>query len=192
MKKQILRFDGKNVRTMSLPSRTDLAFGLCGSAETEQASDITIAVERIMTSNEGIAFKALSTLLLRAGLRVSDVLRVSGSDITNDGKVIIRQSKGSLSRIVQPVECLSFWLEFRSSSVSLSAIYSRYYVYRVFRKLLIMGSYGDNKRASVTHSGRHEVALSVYRVTGELESITNVLGHSSKKTASYYAQEKKK
>lgn len=134
---------------------------------------------------------AVIELLFMWGLRVSEVLQVNCSDISRSGNIRIKALKGSNFRVVRSSLYESFWLGADSSLLPLNSIYSRFYFYRLFKRLGIYGHFGNNCNNSVTHYFRHLRGLDVQNTYEDWELTAQSLGHKSTKSTIYYGKEKR-
>lgn len=121
-----------------------------------------------------------------SGCRISEALRLLPVDITYSGHVKIKASKGSANRIVFSGFAREYMISCKSNNVSPWAGYSRFFVYREFRKMGLMVQVSGNKNKSVTHAIRHVVAESMERAGMQLKDTAQLLGHKSENSTGYY------
>ncbi|MDV7402936.1 hypothetical protein RZS08_66545, partial [Arthrospira platensis SPKY1] len=67
---------------------------------------------------------AVVELLVLHGLRISEVLRIKGEDISERGYIKIKGSKGSYDRIVYGPVHKDFWLSMRNTRDSIGSVFS--------------------------------------------------------------------
>lgn len=135
--------------------------------------------------------KAVISLQMEHGLRISEVLNIKKTDISHRGYILIKSLKGSKNRLVSPSFFRQFWFDSPPLTFPLSRLYSRFYFYRWYKKLGLYSTYGTNSTASVTHVFRHELGLHLKNKFNELEVSKSFLGHVSSKSTEAYEQERK-
>lgn len=129
---------------------------------------------------------AIFDLQFAGGCRISEVLAISYTDIDSLGRVTIRGLKGGETRVISS----SFSAQFLLRQVALKANpfvgLDRFYVYRVYKRYGVSEYYGENKRASVTHLPRHEVALASKKIARDESTTKSQLGQKSVKSTAHY------
>lgn len=130
-------------------------------------------------------------LILSNGIRVSEALSIQRKDIVNDRTVNVMGKKGSLSRV-----CMLLFsdglLSFKGKSDDfLFDGFTRFYVYRVFKKLGIEFIVPGSKKRAVTHAGRHIRIQSLAKSGVDIDTIKNYIGHKSKRSTMHYAGKKR-
>lgn len=139
-----------------------------------------------------VAEKAVIELMALYGLRISEVLSINRSDISQGGSIRVRALKGSSIRVIQSFMFREFWISQGSSLLPLSSVYSRFYFYRLFRKYGLYSTFGVNEKASVTHYFRHLKGLEVQTAFNDWELTASSLGHKSQKSTVFYGQKIRK
>lgn len=134
---------------------------------------------------------AVIELMFMWGLRVSEVLQVNTSDISKSGNIRIKALKGSNFRVVRSSLYSSFWLDSDATILPLNAVYSRFYFYRLFKRVGLYGHFGNNCNNSVTHYFRHLRGLDVQDTFNDWDLTANALGHKSSKSTLYYGKRQK-
>lgn len=134
--------------------------------------------------------KAVIELLMLNGLRISEVLSIKPSDVLPNGYIRINGKKGSNDRLITSNYFRTHWQTSFISLLPLHLYYSRFYFYRLFKKIGIYGRYGSNKYNSVTHYFRHEIVLSMQKSGVDDQLISEFLGHKSSKSLLYYVGKK--
>jgi len=129
---------------------------------------------------------AVLELLMFYGLRISEVLRIKKNDIKSTGHIIIKGLKGSNDRLVQPKYYYEFWFKSGYGSLPLGGIYSRFYYYRLFKRMGIGQKFNMNSNTSVTHYFRHNLIIELKRQGVPEHMLSSYIGHVSKKTLKYY------
>ena len=134
--------------------------------------------------------KAGIMLMVDEGLRVSDMLKLTWQNVSNDGRVIVRQGKSSATLVVTPRFYSDVWRRFAVSKASMCYYLNYMQIYRMFRDLGLSLEEHENGNASVTHIGRKLVAREVYRVAGNIDDSAAALGHKSTRSTQYYIQKR--
>lgn len=134
--------------------------------------------------------RAALCLLLDEGLRIQSVLNLSGHDITEDGRIIVRQGKGSRVRVVAPRYMADAWLSFRGSFFHVGDFVNYMFIYRLFNRYCVSvpGAFGRN--TAVTAIGRKAVAQSVMLATDDIAITAEALGHKNTRSTEYYIEKK--
>lgn len=135
--------------------------------------------------------KAVIELLFLYGLRISEVLNIKATDVTPWGAIVIHTSKTKMTRVVVSPNFGQYWYHILRQSLPLSQIYSRFYYYRLFRKLGYYAQYGNNENFSVTHYFRHEIVRNMEKEGIPREVISHFLAHRAKTSIESYVTQRK-
>lgn len=136
--------------------------------------------------------KLVIELQFMYGLRITSLLNLTTSDITQSGALRIKQGKGSEDLIVYSQRYSEYLQKIRNVSGSKICDYSRFYFYRLYMKKGLYEEYGKNMKRSVTHMFRHNIALSMKNSNISVEEVKRFLGHKSiKSTRNYYDKKAK-
>lgn len=131
-------------------------------------------------------FVAMIYVHFITGCRISDLLRLTGRDFTNNYYVRISQGKNSddlIYHIDRYHDIIDIW---RSSGIRISGTYSRQSIYRIYTKIGISVNRGSNRNKSVTHAFRVAIARDIVN-SGMAKSVASkALGHKSKRSIDYY------
>lgn len=149
--------------------------------------DAFISQQKSLTMTD----KAVIELMYMWGLRVSEVLNITCADVSRTGNIRIKALKGSNFRVVRSSAYERFWLNADSSLLPLKTVYSRFYFYRLFKRIGLYGTFGNNKNKSVTHYFRHLQGLDVQNSFEDWELTASALGHKNVKSTLYYGQKKR-
>lgn len=157
--------------------------------------DILPLIER---ANELLLSNTLPRVLLAVielqlfyGLRISECLNITTSDISSTGHIRVRGSKGSNDRIVIPYRFSSFWQNEAKALLPIGNIYSRFWFYRQYKALGLYAIFGASKVYSVTHLFRHLNILSLKDNFNETDLTRKFIGHKSIKSTMHYERKKK-
>lgn len=137
-------------------------------------------------SKEPVLHRAVIELMYLHGMRISEICNIRGTDINRTGHIHITGSKGSQNRYVAPGRYFEFWKGMRGNTQRLGDTYSRYYWYRLFRRLGLSISIDKSTRQAVTHSLRHIYINEAIRGEEDVATIKNSIGHRTEKSTRYY------
>lgn len=166
--------------------------GLCALDTTGSSAELLGVVHDFLKFYEFTPEGAIVGLLYSYGLRISEVLNISGTDILSNGTIVIRGSKGSENRLISPVYYPEFFFSLRGSKLKIGDLYSRFFFYRQFKKFGIYAYFGNNKHASVTHSLRHLSVLNLKEMGLQSAEIGKLIGHKSSNSIAYYEKQIRK
>lgn len=143
-------------------------------------------------NNESDEYKLFIELLIVSSSRIAALLRLTGRNVMKDGTIIIEQDKQSRMLITNLV--LNKELIIRASGKDCLLFPNLTYA-RVYRDFVKWGIYSysfGNINKSVTHTFRKKNADNLYNMTRNVDSVTALLGHNSKRSAEYYIEDKRK
>lgn len=157
------------------------------SVDNQPKSDITNVVESLLANpNISDTTKLMIDLMYTNGLRVSELLRIRGTDILHNGSYVIHASKGSSDRIGHVSTQKVLFLSHLGSPYPIFDGYSRQSVYNIFRKHGISSATFGNTNRSVTHLLRHNYIESVMAASGSLQCTQSAVGHKSTRSTLHY------
>lgn len=133
---------------------------------------------------------ALIELLLIGGLRISEALSLTIFNISGDGRIKIKGLKGSNTRIVCPMLYVKYFLYCKQVKRDPFEGRTRFYYYRLFKKLGLVKYFGEDRRSAVTHSIRHQVIADLNKNGATLAEIQQFIGHKSINSTKHYADKK--
>ena len=182
---QFKKVGGKSVPTPSAQSTTSCAPG------NAQISAIESKVIYLIGSKSlSVQDRLLIDLLYFNGLRISEALNICYSDIRKDGSIFVKGLKGSENRLIRSVYFNSYLTSLFNLFEGRLFTTSRFYYYRLFKKLGLYLHFEGNSVNSVTHVFRHIYASSIMSDTGDLDLVKRQVGHKSIKTTAIYAHSK--
>lgn len=117
----------------------------------------TFLSELHKNSQLGLSDKAVVELMYLYGLRISEVLNITASQISPTGHIFVQALKGGQTRFLVSVRYQAFWNAAKIGLLPLKNVYSRNYYYRLFKKQGWNKKFGDNDNFSVTHYFRHRL-----------------------------------
>ena len=88
--------------------------------------------------------------------------------------------------MIYPVHNSKLWITSLRLMLPLGESYSRFYYYRLFKRLGLYEKFNGNVNNSVTHYFRHKLLSSFKSEEIEIETRQNFIGHKSKKSTKYY------
>ena len=155
------------------------------------ADTLSVTVNSIL-SNQRIpqVERVMIELIYRNGLRVSELLRIKGTDIMLNGSFIIRASKFSQNRIGFVVDNARWLQSYRSYPGFIFADYNRHFVYYLFKRHGISAQIIGNQNKAVTHVLRHQAIENLQRATNDSAATAQAIGHRSKKSTEHYLNHK--
>ena len=130
-------------------------------------------------------------LMFQSGCRVSSILGLSPADITANGRVILRQGKGSNPLILVPSFEPQWWLECRTSGFNPFFYLNYMRVYRTFKDYALTMADCFGSKNAVTASARKTAAQDVYEDTKDIEIARQTLGHKRTSSTEYYVKSEK-
>lgn len=131
-------------------------------------------------------------LMFQSGCRVSSILGLSPADITANGRVILRQGKGSNTLIIQPSFEPHWWLEMRQSGFNPFFYLNYMRIYRTFKDYALTMNECFGSKNAVTASARKTAAQDVFEDTKDIEIARQTLGHKRTSSTEYYVTPGKK
>ncbi len=155
------------------------------------ASQIDIASGYIANKKNNIIDRVVIQLLMSNGLRISEVLHISGSDITPDGSILIRSKKGSELRYVSAMQFSSWLGNNRLFFASQVAYRNRWYYYRLFKRIGLDMRISGNSNNAVTHLFRYAFIERVNQLSGSSESTAKIVGHKNPANTKRYLNKSK-
>jgi site-specific recombinase XerD len=131
-------------------------------------------------------------LLYLYGVRISESLSFSSSDITRTGAVKISAKKGSSDRICQLVQSVTMALEWRNKKCFPLLGYNRQYVWRLFKSKGIEIQLSNQTNKRVTHAFRHIRISATQEQFKDINQTQLHYGHKSQNSTKKYTDIKKK
>lgn len=162
--------------------------GLCVPGTDQALSDQIQNIENFLKFNKNKVLVFLVGLLYCYGLRVSELLALDCSCVLGNDQLLIKGSKGSESRVVTVVYGKEFYSTFLLNEFPLSAVFSRFWLYRELKRYGLYAYFANNQNASVTHLSRHLKVLEFKAKGVPRGTISKFLGHKNLKSLTYYEQ----
>jgi len=182
------RQTGRVKSEVNLPAQST---NLCvpGNSHKVDFNQILLNIEKIKNYNNIVYYVA--NIQFELGLRVSEVLSISFSDILPSGHFYLKGSKGSKNRVYFCTATSSYFSKCAQSGCEPFSGYNRYFIYRTYKKFGINFQFQGSKKQSVTHAFRHAVANEIYNNSKDMETVGDFLRHKSKNSTKYYVDGKK-
>jgi integrase len=180
------KFDSEFLRTNSVPTpRAQCSPCVVpGSAMSAKRTAILRKLETL--PNIDVTLRAFLVFFFQYGLRVSELCNVSPGDVDPSGMVFIRGLKGSSDRFLQASFDIPSIVAFRCCKKPFGFFYSRFFIYRFFKKIGVKIYKPNHKNAAVTHAGRHLFAELAADYSSDFGGVADVLGQKSDSSALYY------
>lgn len=191
MKKQSIRANKlvtNRVNAVSTPLAQSTT--LCGLVDTSDATYSRLNTQLELLTKHGLSVLAVARLQLFHGLRISEVLSITGNDIDRFSGIIIRGKKGSSPRKVIDSELHTFWLSKRLLGSEKVFEFDRYYIYRLYKSVGINHSVEGKTNKTVTHFPRHLYIKEVQNSLNDIEKTALVIGHKNSKSTKGYLKSK--
>lgn len=139
-----------------------------------------------------IELRLLIDLLLSSGCRISELLAPQGFIVRKNGLIELYASKNKVKHVFRSANFDSYLMNFAGSYYRGLSNYSRFQIYRLFKKLGIYATFENNTKMSVTHLPRHVVGSLTYQSTNDMADVKHVLNHKSINSSEYYVKKIKK
>lgn len=170
----------------SVPTPTAQTTTMSQEVNPMFADKIKIASDYLADPKNYIIDKIVIQLLLTNGLRISEVLNITNSDIATDGSILIHSKKGSNIRYVSAGR-FSDWIG-KNPIYFCSQLknFNRFYYYRLFKKIGLAQVLGNNRNASVTHLFRYAFIDKINSMTKNINDTALIVGHKNSKNTLRY------
>ena len=119
-------------------------------------------------------------------LRVSELLKIKGTDVISNYQFIIRASKGSRERLGSVTENCKYLLSLKGYDCYVYGNFKRQNIYYMFKRLGLSFNVKNNKNKAVTHSLRHLKIQELEKVTNDKEIVADLIGHKNTKSTEHY------
>lgn len=183
----ILIFDKSHSSIKSVPKMSAQYTKLL-QPDNDRSTTINEQVNRLLDKKDLSKYdRVVIELQWLYGLRISSIINLDTSDISNIGALRIKQGKGSEDLIIYSQRFTDFLLFLKKIEVGKIFVSSRFYYYRLYKKLGLYQRFGKNVNMSVTHIFRHNVALDMKTSNIDKKDVKRFLGHKNvKSTEKYY------
>lgn len=154
-------------------------------------SNTAIVIEKLKSANIPAIEKWLICLLVRNGLRISEITHCQNIKLIDNHTVSVWQPKVKEKRICQVIDYLEIMPHIFTGNNLTDWNRNRWYYYRLFDRLGISEQLVGHQNRSVTHLPRHQRANEVYNNTLDISLAAKSLGHRGLKSIKYYVKEPK-
>lgn len=138
-----------------------------------------------------ISVQLVIELQMLYGLRITEVLSIGSIDIMRNGLIHVRGKKGSQDRYIYSQRFSNYVMFVKFNMIARICDYSRFYFYRLYKKLGIYHRFPGRDKDSVTHFFRHSI-LNAQKIEGmKTEDSQKFIGHRSIESTKIYRDEKK-
>ena len=150
------------------------------------------AVQWIVDGNLPPQEKVLIILLLRNGLRVSEIADPSGIRKIDRYSVSVYCTKSKTYRTCMLAEAAEIEERYQVLANIAAWKRNRFYYYRAMKGLLVGIETNRTLNTAVTHAARNIRAQNTFDVTGQIEAAQASLGHKSSKSTQSYLKPKRR
>jgi site-specific recombinase XerD len=175
-------------KAVSIPPAQNDTLCQTGTEASALAKDVIDRVEHLRAFD--LTTHIFAKTMLLGGLRVSEMLAVSPRDIDELGRIRIKSLKGGLPRLVDTGANADQFKVWRNCGYIPWGTWTRFFVYRQFKKYGIQMEVAGNEKKSVTHALRHVSAQVSATVDSDLQATKSHLGHKSISNTEIYAKSK--
>lgn len=139
-----------------------------------------------------ITLECFIKLHFTIGLRVSDLLRIQRGDISDSLILVVAQGKGSQPLIHHISDDKVFWARYRLGHFTDISLFSRNYLYKLYRRVGWSVPSVNGVNSAVTHAPRKMLAQALFDSTQSLDVVASALGHRSNSSSLYYLTQQQK
>lgn len=130
---------------------------------------------------------AIAYLQFTSGCRVSEILAITASCISDNHTIYIKGLKGSYSRFINAGVVGEFMLKLRKRDGYVFSHYNRFSVYRAYKRYNILYVLVNKQRNAVTHAMRHLFIKQAVLLSSSLHDVKQLVGHKELKSTEHYA-----
>lgn len=152
---------------------------------TERAYNVLNAQLELVYKH-GLEVRAVARLQLLYGLRISEVLSITGDDIDRFGSIWIKGKKGSNPRQVIDTELLSFYLSRRLLCTGRIFEFDRFYIHRIYKSCGINHTATGSDKNITTHYMRHLFVKRMSVNSSDISELASIVGHKSESNTKGY------
>lgn len=162
---------------------------LCSLAEISQDDSGPFDHELKQIKKQNYRLYLLIEFLLSSACRISEALSIQATDITSVGHVKICTLKKGKIRIVPGGLATEYLRKCYRRKAAPWGDWSRFFVYREFKKYGISTRLKGRAKNTVTHLPRHTVAKGIQSAGMEIEMSRQALGQTNLKSTAYYHEQ---
>jgi hypothetical protein len=159
---------------------------------TDSAQQLNDAVQWILNKDLPNQEKVLIVLLLRNGLRVSEICNPANIKKIDDWTVSVYCNKTKVYRTCTLAEASEIEKKYQVLADIAMWKRNRYYYYRMLKGLITDVETNREGNKAVTHAARNIRAQMTMAATGEIEAAAASIGHKSTKSTESYIKTKRR
>lgn len=153
-------------------------------------STVNSKLEMMIKNGIDIGVVAAISLMYQTGCRISSILQIKPSSISQNGRIILHQGKGSEPMVVVPADYRDWWINYRNSNIQYYELQNYIYYYRLFKRYKLVAPSSFGTKNAVTATARKMVAMDTFSVNKDLNEAKIALGHKSINSTGYYVKDK--
>ncbi len=176
------------LRTNSAPNVSAQISGLCLEASKWDPGARVVGDIVTRCGQLPQALLAIVYIQAKSGARISEVLKIRNWDMNKRGLVTIQGLKGSKDRLVDASLIMPVLSEWQEKGYNPFRQYSRFQVYRWYKKIGLTGVKQGKNRKATTHIFRYLMARDLQDEGHKLEQISEMLGHKDSDNTQNYLQ----
>jgi len=158
----------------------------CAPDKEVDNSESIYMMHRCILKNYCPEVEIIYCLQFSYGLRISEVLNIKTKHISPRGTILIKGAKGSFDKMVDMPEFYSFFKNCRVSGRQPFEGFSRWFVYRTYKKLAINFGIKYGSLNAVTHQFRYLKARDTQALSNDMELTQRTMGHKNQKSTKHY------
>lgn len=135
-----------------------------------------------------IEIRLLIDAMLSSGCRISELLNKDGIIVRKNGMICIYQSKNKKQLVFRSANYNSFYMNYAGNYYRGFTIYSRFQIYRIFKKLGFSVLFDQNSKSSVCHLPRHLQGMLTFASTNDINDVQIALNHSNVNSSKHYVK----
>ena len=144
-------------------------------------------------STEGFQYlthsaQALYLLLHETGCRFSEAKSIKHNQITSQGNILVKGSKGSADRLINTRYCFRYLLDCKKKCIDPFSDVTYDYFYKALKKFGTGFKPKGNSNNAVVHSLRHEKVDENRQVTTDQNVLSKQSGHINKENLKFYGK----
>ena len=178
--------DSMKKATNKVPIRPAQSAKLCYDRSSRLSASEALLSKLLVRRDISQVDKSILELQFVHGLRVSEVLGIRVVDLLSLHRIRINSKKGSISRVIVHVDSSGYLDKCRRIGMSPYSLYSRFYVYRLYKRLGISYTKPGAKHSAVTHAPRHWAAHEIVQLDKSKELGSDFLRHKSGRSIESY------
>lgn len=159
---------------------------VCDSVSAEYLALEAKVSSLIASTSLSLLEKLAISLQFENGLRISELLSLRYEHINSRGQIFVKGLKNSNDRLIQLPHINRFSFAASGGCGYIFEGFSRFYFYRLYKKLGLYVELENSKYNSVTHCFRHLYLESVVKDYNSLELAQQAIGHKSINSTMHY------